>query len=188
MSTDLDENGFRYSKRCKIEREHPNLDWERTWGLSCMSGLESERYTFLWRLVHNILPTQDRLCRILVTVTSPSCLLCDSQQHCNLQHALFSCSFNNNVGQWLLKLLNGFVPQVTAQQVILLDLNLDQKHQLPLVWLIANTLSIIWKSRIEKKATNLFTTRATLEANIMLLRKTRYSSAAELIQNLLSRG
>ena len=180
VTTELDEHGFRFVKRCKIEREHPQVDWERSWGLACIRGLESDQYTFLWKLLHNILPTQDRLCRILTTVTSPSCQLCNTQQLCNLQHAPFSCFFNNNLGQWLLQCC----PHVTAQQVILLDLSLDQDHQLPLVWLIANTLSINWKSRMEKKVTNLFTTRATLEVNIMLLRKTRHSSAAEIVNNL----
>ena len=97
VTIEMDENGFRFEKRCKIEQAHPQVDWERTWALACIRGLESCQYTFLWRLIHNILPTQDRLHRILPNITSPSCALCNTQDICNLSHALFQCSFNNNV-------------------------------------------------------------------------------------------
>ena len=186
VTAEVDDNGFQYDKRCKIEREHPDIDWDRTWSLACIRGLESSEYTFLWKMIHNLLPTKERLSRILATVTNPQCALCNSQDTCNLAHALFSCSFNNNVGQWLLNLLSSIIPNVTPSQVILLNLNIQDKQQLPVIWLIANVLSIVWNCRMDKKTVNLITTRATLEANIMLLRKTRFHSAATKIDKILN--
>ena len=186
VTTEMNDEGFRFSKRCKIESEHPNVDWERTWVLASIKGLESSKYSFLWRLIHNILPTQERLSRILPNTNSPACTLCNSIQTCNLVHAMFLCDNNSNTAQWLLQLLQKQVPNLTPQQVILLDLNLEEKFQLPFVWLIANTLSIIWNSRVEKKSVSLITTRAVLEANIMLLRKTRFRAASETLNLLIN--
>ena len=137
-------------------------------------------------MIHNLLSPQERLSRILISVTSPVCTLCESNQTCNLVHAMFSCNHNSSVGHWLLQLLRTHIPGISPQQVILLDLKLDEKLQLPIVWLIANTLSIVWNSRVEKKSVSLITTRATLEANIMLLRKTRFQAAAETLNLTLN--
>ena len=186
VTTEIDENGFRFNKRCKIESEHPDIEWERTWSFACIPGLTSSDYTFLFKMIHNILPTQQRLHRILPSVASPLCLLCDSQNICSLSHALFTCSYNYEVSNWLIKILSRFIPEVTPQQVILLNINTDSKLHLPLIWLISQTLSIIWNCRVEKKNCTLYITRAGLEANIMLLRKTRFVKAADSIHAIIS--
>ena len=172
VTTEVDMDGFRFDKRCRIELEHPAADWERSWSLAVLPGLESCDYSFLWKMMHDILPTQARLHRILRTVTSPACTLCQSQDTCNLPHALFSCDYNNEVGRWLLNILNHHLPGTVPQDVILLNLSLDDHLRLPIVWLIAKTLSLIFNCRMDKKPCTLFNTRATLEASIMLLRKT----------------
>ena len=186
VTTETDAEGFRFQKRCKVELEHPDTEWERTWSHACIRGLESADYTFLWKMVHNLLPTQQRLHKILPSVLSPECTLCDATTTCNLLHALFFCEFNNGVGQWLLQLIRSKVPGVSPQQVILLDLNLDDKLRLPIVWLIAKTLGSIWTSRADKKTVNKYNTRAMLEANIMLLRKTRFIESAEILRLTLN--
>ena len=131
-------------------------------------------------MVHHLLPTQDRLHRILRNVSSPACTLCESQDNCSLSHALFSCSYNGGVGSWLLRVLGHYVPAILPQQVTLLDINVDEELYLPVVWLVAKTLSIIFSCRMDKKPCTLFNTRATLEASIMLLRKTRVKAAEKL--------
>ena len=186
VTAETDEQGFTFEKRCKTEREHPAIDWEQTWNLACIKGLESSEYTFLWKMIHNLLPTQQRLNRILVNVTSDKCTLCNSLEVCNLAHALFNCRFISNVSNWLLEHLHAIVPNLTPAQVILLDFKVDDNLQLPVVWFIPKTLSIIWNTRLNKKAANLFTTRAPLEADVMLLRKTRFRSAAIELSKILN--
>jgi hypothetical protein len=186
VTVETDDNGFKFKKRCKIELEYPDTDWDRTWSLACVPGLTSCSYTFLFKMVHNILPTQQRLHRILPSVTSPQCNLCDSQNICSLSHALFMCNYNAEVGSWLIKILNKLIPGVTAQKIILLDLNIDIKLHLPLIWTISQILNFVWNCRLEKKSPTLFRTRASLEANIMLLRKTRFTKAAVTIQEIIS--
>lgn len=189
LTAEVDENGFHYARHCKIEDKHPNVDWENTWPLARMPGLESGDCSFLWRMAHNILPTQDRLNRILNSVDSPLCTLCDSEAVCDLPHALFYCSFNNDIGNWLIRCLTPHLHHVQPQQLIILDLHLDayaMEESLPAVWLTAKTLAEVWQCRVNKKPSSIFTTRATLEANIMLLRKTRFGKCADMIQNLIN--
>ena len=188
VTSELDDDGFRFEKKCKIETEHTDVDWDRTWSLACIPGLESTEYTFLWRMIHNILPTQERLQRILPRVHDASCTLCRSQDICNLSHALFDCSYNSQVSQWLCQTLgqHAVTPEVTPQQVIMLNFKLENHLRLPVAWLIAQTLGIIWTCRMEKKACSLFATRATLEANIMVLRKTRFAKSAKLVETMLN--
>ena len=168
-----------------MELKHPNVDWERTWSLAVIDGLESENYSFLWKLVHNLLPTQERLHKIFPNITSPTCSICELNEACDLEHSFFNCSYNHNIGQWLLQQVRKQLPQVQPQQVLLLDLNLEANMKLPYIWLIANTLSLIWDSRIEKKSVRLPIIRAKLEAGIMLLRKTRNREAANYLSGIL---
>ena len=49
--------------RTKVELASPETDWERSWRLAIMQGLGPEHTTFLFKLLHNILPTQERLHR-----------------------------------------------------------------------------------------------------------------------------
>ena len=186
VTTETDDNNFQFTKRCKIETEHPNVNWKTTWSLACTPGLTSNSYTFLFKMIHNILPTQQRLNRILPGVNSPQCTLCPTQNTSDLSHALFTCDYNVEVGNWLLSILGRVIHGVTPEQLILLNLNVERDLQLPLAWLISETLNIVWNNRTVKKACNLFLTRVTLEANIMLLRKTRHSKAVEKIVEIMN--
>ena len=79
-------------------------------------------------------------------------------------------------------LLHVHLPDVQPKQVVLLDLGaVDESLELPLVWLIANTLSLVWENRREKKKPTLHKVRSTLEAKINILRKTRFKNATALL-------
>ena len=46
---------------CRVERLHPATDWPTTWSLARTRGLGSELTTFIFRLLHQLLPTKDRV-------------------------------------------------------------------------------------------------------------------------------
>ena len=82
-----------------------------------------------------------------------------------------------------MSVLQVHLPHLQPQQVVLLDLGpLEESLQLPLVWLIANTLSMIWEERKEKTKPDLHKTRSNLEAKVNILRKTRHTNAATLLE------
>ena len=180
-------DGTRTLKACRAESKHPDVDWPTVWRLANQKGLNPTEKTFLFRLLHDLLPTQERLFRLGIRNTnSPNCLLCIQDVSANLTHTLITCPHNSDVSSWLTTMLRVHVPQLQPQQVVLLDLgDLEESVQLPLVWLISNTLHNIWKDRTEKKKPNLHRTRSSLEAKINILRKTRFQNAVQIIENLL---
>ena len=54
-------DGPRKLKPCRAELSNLTIDWDYTWTLASMKGLDSKETTFLWRMLHNLLPTQARL-------------------------------------------------------------------------------------------------------------------------------
>ena len=178
-------NGTRILKACRTEVRNPEVDWSLTWNLANSKGLNPEEKSFLWKMLHNILPTQERLFHLKMKNTPhPNCLLCDKSEPENLVHSLVTCPFNSDVSAWLLSVVHDHLPLVQPHQVVLLDLGpLEESLCLPLVWLISNTLSSIWGDRKDKKKPGLHRTRSSLEAKVNILRKSRFSNAAQIIQN-----
>ena len=188
VTQETDGNGFSFNIRSKTETQNPNINWDQVWALSILPGLDSTDNSFIFCLLHNLLPTQERQHRVLShKVTSSHCTLCSDDVPCDRVHALVNCPFNNGVGFWLLRCLAELVPQLQPDQLVFLNFNLNShdKNAFPAAWLAAKVLHAIWLSRTKKKSTNIPTTRATLEANIMLLRKTRFKTSATALENLI---
>ena len=183
---EVGEDGRRKLKPCRTELLNPDVDWETIWKLSTQPGLDSMETSFIWRMLHNILPTPARLHHMKIKGTNtPHCQLCSENIPADLTHCLITCSFNTEVSTWLMKKLQDQVPGLLARQVVLLDLGvLNDQLKLPLVWVIANTLSVVWDSRLAKKKPDLHKTRSFLEAKIAILRKTRYRSSADNLQSI----
>ena len=181
------ENNTRDYKPCRTEVYHPEVNWERTWTLAVTPGLSSEHLTFLWRMLHNLLPCQARLFRLkMPNVTSDICTLCNSNLTGDLNHCLLHCNFNDGAGQFLLVTLSNLVPNLQPNQVTLLNFDVSQENQLPAIYLISAVLSEVWICRKEKKPCHLNTIRATLEAGINIMRRSRYQAAAIKLSTILN--
>ena len=61
-------------KGCRVELASPETDWENCWRLARLPGLGPELSTFLFKLLHQILPTQERVSRTN-PATGPMCKL-----------------------------------------------------------------------------------------------------------------
>jgi hypothetical protein len=187
VTQEIDENGFSFSVRSKAH--NPDINWDHAWALSILPGLDSTDSSFIFCLLHNLLPTQERQHRVLShKVTSSHCTLCSQDVPSDRLHALVLCPFNNGVGFWLIRCLRELFPHLQPDQLIFLNFNIDShdKNALPAAWLAAKALHAIWLSRTKKRATNIPATRAALEANIMLLRKTRFKTSAPTLENLIA--
>ena len=169
----------------RAEIKSPQVDWERSWKLASTPGLPSKLMTFLWQMNHNILPCPARLFRLkMPNARTDLCTLCDQNRVGDLTHCLLQCPYNDSAGQFLLDKLSVHIPNLLPHQVVHLDLNVGDK-QLPLVFLSASVLSEIWACRKNKKPCHLVSIRATLEASINILRKSRHKAAAEILVDLL---
>ena len=129
---------------------------------------------------HRLLVTREMLHR-----TNPKCRAhgCQEAQTVeNLEHALFNCPANKNVGKAVLHVLSEQHPHITAEAALRLELVIEPDQELPLIWLLAASLLSVWnqKQATQKVQPNL--TRADLEAKVNLLRQTRYENVAQILQ------
>ena len=180
-------NSVMVRRPSKAEMNFPELDWERSCSLACTPGLPSKLMSFLFLMNHNLLPCPVRLFRLQMPNTrSDLCKLCDQNAIGDLAHCLLLCPYNGGAGQYLLDKLTVHLPNLVPHQVVHLDLNVGEQ-QLPLVFLTASVLFEIWTCRKEKKACHLTSIRASLEASINILRKSRLkAAAAETLVELLN--
>ena len=128
-------------------------------------------------MVWGILPSGARLAKFLPK-TSPDCQLCKKSGLKipeSLEHALFNCAENKETPGLLIKVLKSYDPNVTPTKLLTLDINLESHMEIPLLWIIATTLSSIWTQRQEGKICAA-KTRAQLEARCRLLREGRGTS------------
>ena len=124
--------------------------------------------SFMFKLLHKILPTAERVSRILPK-NSPICTKCDGNVPETIQHALFDCHGNHQVGQVLLTGLSKYLPNLTPIQILTLNLDTDEDQEFSVVWSIASFLSSLWHLRQEKKRIDLVTIRSEMEATCRLL-------------------
>ena len=118
---------------CRIELKHPEIDWKRSLSLAATPGLSSKHLTFLWRMAHDLLPTQARLFRLnMPNINSEICSHCNLNIAGDLTHSLLLCPYNDGAGQFLLSKLS----TIQIFNHIKLDLNVGD-CQLPLVFLCA---------------------------------------------------
>ena len=184
---EIDQTGQQVNIKCRVERASPLTDWEQSWRLARLPGLGPENVSFLLRMMHDLLPTQERVARTNPRA-SPACQVPGCAVVCEDRgHALVQCVGSMSVGQRVLRCVQNFVPNIEVEALLRLELDIDEEVRLPLVWLVATVFSAVWQLRLEKKQVQLFEVRAELEAKINLLRETRYSGSAikldELVEN-----
>ena len=84
---------------CRVELLNPGCNWQATWSNVRMKGLTSELMSFLFKLVHQLLPSRNRIARMNVGGTSDNrCLLCNTNSEENFIHAFFMCPNNHIAG------------------------------------------------------------------------------------------
>ena len=138
-------------------------------------------------MLHNLLPCQTRLFRLkMPNIKSDICTLCAQNVVGNLNHCLLHCDYNDGAGQYLLDKLSHLVPNILPHHVTLLDFDVVVDDQLPAVYLIAAILSEVWLCRKEKRPCHLTTIRATMEAGVNIMRKSRHKASAIKLSSILN--
>ena len=169
---------------------HHNSDWPNIWARSKTKGLGSDLSSFLFRLLHQLLPTQERVQRIMGNrgqEPAGLCLLCRQERE-DLQHAFFFCQESAGVGLALLGYVQHVVSTITPEECLRLEIgdDLGEEDQLAVVCLLASGLKYIWETRAEKKVLSLHKMRAEIEAGVFLLRKTRYAVSGDKMNEMIN--
>ena len=171
----------------RSELLHPNTDWEQVWQLTRTKGLGPELTSFQFKMIHELLPTQERIARLGLHEGQPGlCLLCRVEAE-GLVHAFFDCTKNMQVGLALLGCVQQLVPDLSTDAAVLVDFGcvLPEEENLAIQCILITGLRYIWETRLAKKVVTTFRMRAEIEAKVSILRKTRYQASAVIMAELL---
>ena len=76
-------------------------------------------------------------------------------------------------------------PSESAAGLLKLEFQVEESREMPVVWLIAQTLLYMWGVRTNGNAVELSKTRSVLESKINLLRVTRFFNEYQLISEII---
>jgi hypothetical protein len=167
----------------RIESASPSIPWDRTWLLARQHMLGPDICSFLFKLLHQILPTAVRVGRILPN-QSPICSRCQTNTPETLEHAFFACPDSLASSQVLLQGLRKFIPNLSTTNLLNLNFDINEEQHFPLVWSTAVFLFSIWNFRVEKKRVELFKIRAEMEAKCRLLRESRLTATSNMLSQI----
>ena len=185
---EVDDDGRRELVPCRVEEHEPEVCWSESYRLLRLKGLSPDQKSLLFKIVHELLPTKERVSHIIPT-TSPTCLLCQDNLPETYLHCFFNCSLNRESGESLLRCAQSYAPTLTPTGLLHLDIVGEDPFLLPTVILISTGLQLIWMNRFDKKVTSVWSMRAELEARICLLRTTRRKrlvEAGNILENMVN--
>ena len=147
-----------------------------------MKGLNGDQTSFMIKMFYNILPTRERLYRMSLA-ESPFCDLCTAGVVGDLSHSFLKCDNNGVVNDWLLAVLLDIDPglinaDISSKNIISFNLQLDTETLLPVFWLLTTAFSLIWKARVAKKVVSLHRMKATIEAELIVWKRTNLRNIA----------
>ena len=144
--------------------------------------MDSAAITFLWRMLHDILPTRSRLHHLRMPhINNPNCQKCNSPD--TVSHNLAKCQDSEEVFLWLQTGLNKLCGNLSCEDILLL--NFPDTNTLALVWLTAEVLQYIWIQKSKGKRPMLHKVRSEIEAKNNLLRCTKISYIADTIKIMI---
>ena len=125
--------------------------WRGQGLLARLPRLGPDKTSFIFKIIHQILPTQERVA-CTKPRASPSCKMqsCQGEAEENLPHALVYCQANDRVGMKLYECLREIQPSLEVEAVLRLELEVEDKLELPVVWLIRCGLGYLWNLRQQK--------------------------------------
>ena len=148
-----------------------------------MPSLSSAHISFAWKLVHGLLPTEEKVSRTLGRLP-PNCRQsCIGSIVSDLEHVFFWCDCSRTVGPWLLSLLRNYIPDILPKNI--LELSFDAGCD-SLVWISVQILQYIWNKRTSNKAASLLDCFSILHDNATLLMGTKHENIPIRIIPLLS--
>ena len=177
-----DEDGQSNYIPLRIELASPSTDWENSWRLARLRGLGPENTSFLFKLMHKLVLTKERLSRTNPGVSS-TCQArgCTGDVIESLDHALVDCDANNHVGKALMYTLRLHHGDLAVEAALRLDITVEEEGELPLIWLVSATLLTIWEQRQLHLKVQPYLVRAQLEAKVNLLRETRLGNCSIIL-------
>ena len=185
--TEEEEDRARTLLPIRCELATPTTQWDRSWRLARQRGLSPVLSTFLFKLLHRILPTGERVHKIKPT-SSQFCNLCggDQLRMCEtLTHSLVYCVGSKGIFTMLQSAIEQYIPGITPLQILTLDYEVSPSLELPVTWVTAATLSSLWAQR-KDGVVSLARLRGEIEEGCLLLQEGKLFNDYTLVSQIIT--
>ena len=109
---------------------------------------------------------------------------CQDDTEETLLHALVTCHGNDGVGHQLLAGLRNILPELQGDAMLRLELPVEEDIEFPVTFLLSTVLQTVWSLRQLTGRVRQYQVRSQLEAEINLLRETRFKDSVSKIEEL----
>ena len=172
---------FGQHQPCRAELASPDTDWSAVWGRVRLPSLTGNVTSLVFKLAHGLLPCESRLADILPDNSHACRYNCPGDPAADLFHCFFSWQMTNEVGEWLINLVKQCIQSATPSQILKLDICSSDA----LIWVIANTLSFLWSSRMTGKSADLVQCMAKLSSDLIIMCDTKHNNTAVAALDLI---
>ena len=160
-----------------------DLPWEMVWERINHSVLEVKQREVMFLMVHNILPTKERLWR-LNQVDSDQCDKMDGLE--DVVHLFCSCKRSQVAWSWMRRKIINRYPELQrlSDFEILHLLTLDHSdNPMDLIWLVANFVTYVWAKKTESSSyyIDLEKFKVTLHQQFVLNQKSQNKVSNSLV-------
>ena len=168
--------------QCRVEVQHPDKDWISVWQNCRIRSFDVEMTTFAFKLLHDLLPSERRLSKILPN-SSPICRFgCPGDPAGDLEHIFFECNMTSEVGEWLLMLAKNTEIVITKASLIYLEIFGNE----PILWITVSVFKYLWEKRSKGKKCHIQDTIAHLQSELQLLESTKHKDMATIALHHIS--
>ena len=150
---------------CRVERLCPTARWCDVWRNVRLKALPSETISFSWKLVHCLLPTEERIHATFGNSLATCRFGCPGDPVADLRHCFFFCLLTAEVGSWVLRVVEHLKPGTSVENILRLDIDCSDA----LIWFMAKVLHYCWQQRISRKRAEAFRCKARLAADRNLM-------------------
>ena len=177
----INDDGTCTKRLCRSESLYPDIDWPSSWRKLRLPSLSSETVSFKWKLVHDIVITEERVSSTLGT-TAPVCRFgCNGYPIADQVHCFFKCVLTKEVGDWLHQVVSRYKP---TSEVNILMMEIPENEAL--IWVTATTLHFCWNKRTSKSKVDVPSCLAFLTAKSRMLDGTHHSELVNEIAAVIN--
>ena len=125
---EVDQDGRQELVPNRIEESFPTIQWGEPYRLSRLQGLSPSSKSFLFKLVHQLLPSRARVNRI-IPANSPLCW-CGSGESETYLHSFYTCSKNSEASDAMLRCAKTYDTELTPEKSLSLQVKADEVFML----------------------------------------------------------
>ena len=163
-------------RKCRVEKMHLDVAWDVVWCNVRMPALSFTSKSFAWKLMHDLLATEERLGKTLKNNESVCRFSCPGDPIGNLEHCFFSCRLTSEVGAWLIRICQTAYVNACPKSILKLDCS-----DSCLSFLVIKALHYCWCQRQSGKKASVDGFKSSIIVDAEILSGTRHRAFCETV-------